>query len=70
MPRIEFGNVRYNAKDGAFEARVDVHRDGTTFRYPVEVKGPMDMDISRVRSHLTQRALQMSDTRTGLHSHI
>lgn len=69
MPKIELGNVRYNAKDGAFEARVDVHRNGSTFRYPCDVKGPLDMDISRVRSQLAQRALLMSDSGARLHSH-
>lgn len=70
MPKIELGNVRYNAKDSAFEARVDVSRDGKTFRYPCVVKGPLNMEISRVRAHLARRALQMSDSGARLHSHL
>ena len=70
MTRIELGDVRYNAKHGAFEARVDIHRDGNVFRYPCEVKGPLNMDIDRVRQHRTQRALNMSDSGPRLHSHF
>ena len=70
MPRIQLGDVRYNAKQGAFEARVDIHRDGQVFRYPCEVKAPLNMDIDRVRQHLTQRAMNMSDTQPRLHSHL
>lgn len=69
MQRIELGDVRYNAKQGAFEARVDIHREGQVFRYPCEVQGPLDMDIVRVKQHLTQRAINMSDSPSRLHSH-
>jgi len=70
MTRIELGDVRYNAKHGAFEARVDIHRDGNVFRYPCEVKAPLSMDFDRVRQHLKQRALNLSASGPQLHSHF
>ena len=62
MLKIKLGDVKYNAQRSAFEARVDIERGGTTFRYPCEVAGPMNMDIQRVKSGLTRHALRQSDS--------
>lgn len=70
MKNISLGDVRYNAQDGAFEARVDIRRGGTTFRYPCAVPGPMTMDMAAVRDGLAHAALRMSDTGGGLMSRI
>lgn len=67
IPRIELNTVTYNAARSAFQARVDIHRAGRTFRYPCEVKGPMDMGEDEVHSRLCDAALAMSDS-PRLHS--
>lgn len=67
---ISLGDVRYNARTCAFEARVDVRRKETTFRYPCEVAGPITMDMNDVRAGLRRRALAMSDTRSDLLSRL
>lgn len=33
---MRINNLRYNASSGAFEASVDIQRDGRMFRYPCE----------------------------------
>lgn len=68
--QINLGDVRYNAQSGAFEARVDIARGGTTFRYPCSFAGPMTMDMGQVRAGLRRSALRMSDTRPDLLSHF
>ncbi|MEJ6396278.1 orotidine 5'-phosphate decarboxylase [Yoonia sp. 208BN28-4] len=70
MTNIQLGDVRYNAQSGAFEARVDIQRGSTTFRYPCHVTGPVNMDMAAVRAGLKQRALRMSDTGADLMSQI
>lgn len=62
MGMIRLGDVRYNAQAGAFEARVDVEREGTTYRYPCQVAGPLDMDSNLVSQSLTKHALRQSDS--------
>lgn len=64
MSGIRLGSVSYNLRLGAFQARVDVERNGTTFRYPCQISGPATMDIEMVRLGLTQQALRMSDSVT------
>lgn len=70
MTQISLGDVRYNATAGAFEARVDIERNGTTYRYPCQVAGPVNMDMDRVRSGLASHAMRMSDTGSNLLSKI
>ncbi|PHP27489.1 orotidine 5'-phosphate decarboxylase [Limimaricola cinnabarinus] len=70
MQTIRLGDVRYNAQLGAFEARVDVDRNGTTYRYPCQVAGPIDMDAGHVRASLTRHAMRMSDSGASLWSHL
>ncbi|MCK0121082.1 orotidine 5'-phosphate decarboxylase [Loktanella sp. F6476L] len=67
---ISLGDVRYNATAGAFEARVDIARGTSTFRYPCSVAGPVTMDMDQVRDGLKRRAMRMSDTSPDLMSHI
>ena len=52
------------------EARVDVDRNGTTYRYPCQVAGPIDMDAGHVRAGLTRHAMRMSDSGASLWSHL
>ena len=69
MTRIKMGDVHYNAGAGAFEARVDIHRDGRTFRYPCQVPGPVTMDLMDVRKRLARTAIGMSDSGSDLQSY-
>ncbi|SMY09028.1 orotidine 5'-phosphate decarboxylase [Flavimaricola marinus] len=62
MAQVRLNNVRYNAAKGAFEARVDVIRHGTVFRYPCQVPGPANMDYEQVSAELAHSALRMSDS--------
>ncbi|PYE84217.1 orotidine 5'-phosphate decarboxylase [Pseudoroseicyclus aestuarii] len=70
MNNIQMGDIRYNAQVGAFEARVDVIRGGSTFRYPCQVAGPIDMDDAQVRASLASHALRQSDSGSALWSHL
>jgi hypothetical protein len=63
---INLGDVRYNAQAGAFEARVDIVRGNTTFRYPCQVAGPITMDPGQVTAGLRRKALRMSDSSPDL----
>jgi len=63
MPNIKFGEIRYNSGLAAFEARVDVIRDGVAFRYPCLARGPQDMPADVVQASLADHALRMSDSR-------
>ncbi|KAA9006159.1 orotidine 5'-phosphate decarboxylase [Histidinibacterium aquaticum] len=62
MDNVSFGPIRYNAADGAFEAKVDIARDGRTFRYPARYPAPLDMPSHKVRAGLAARARAMSDS--------
>lgn len=62
MRDILLHNVYYNQNAGAFEARVDIRRGESTFRYPCQVTGPQTMDIDLVCNQLTQQAINMSDS--------
>jgi hypothetical protein len=62
MQTIKIGTVHYNAKSGAFEARVDIARNNRTFRYPCALTGPASMDAPQVIAGLQRQALRMSDT--------
>ena len=59
---MRINNLRYNGRSGAFEASVDINRDGKTFRYPCEVFGPANMDAAMISAGMRDRALRMSDT--------
>ena len=68
MTQIKLGNVRYNPQAGAYEARVDILRDGKTYRYPCQTPGPIDMSFDAIASGLTRHALRMSDSGASLMS--
>ncbi|SEW40295.1 hypothetical protein SAMN04488515_2693 [Cognatiyoonia koreensis] len=59
---MRINNLRYNGRTHAFEASVDITRDGRTFRYPCEVYGPASMDPALISAGLRDRAIRMSDT--------
>ena len=66
---MQIGKIVYNASAEAFEARVDVERDGRTFKYPCAVSGPVTMNESDVRVILNRQACQMSAIHPNLYSH-
>ena len=68
MNDIRLHNVYDNQQTGGYEARVDIFRGKSTFRYPCHVPGPKTMDMEQVCNSLTQQALRMSDTGSTLHS--
>jgi hypothetical protein len=57
---MEIKNIRYDATAGVFQARVDVERDGKTFRYPVTVPGPITLDEDIVRTIVVHQARRLS----------
>lgn len=59
---MRINNLRYNGRTNAFEASVDITRNGKTFRYPCEVFGPANMDAAMISAGLRDRAMRMSDT--------
>ncbi len=59
---MRINNLCYNAQSGAFQACVDIQRDGHMYRYPCEVYGPQTMDPANIAASLAKRALHMSDT--------
>lgn len=61
-PQVRHDNPRYNSATGLFEARVDVTRNGATFRYPVQVRAAFDADPVWLSQALIRRALELSDT--------
>jgi hypothetical protein len=55
-------SMTYDAAKGAFEARVDVERDGRTFRYPCRVEAPESAPRDWIEEALTRHALRQSDS--------
>ncbi len=62
MQNIRMGEIQYNDLIGAFEARVDVERDHSVYRYPCRLSAPRSLDDDAVRFGLACQALRMSDT--------
>lgn len=62
MQSVELHDIQYDPSRGAFEARVDVTRDDSTFRYPCRLRAPADLAQDKVRLGLIAQALRMSDT--------
>lgn len=62
---MRINNLHYDARVGAFEASVDILRDGRLFSYPCKLFGPQSMDPYTVAARLAGRALRMSDTARG-----
>lgn len=59
---VEVNCIWYNPAESAFEGRIDIHRDGRSFRYPCLVRGPMNMSPTEVRHRMEHQAKRMSDT--------
>lgn len=59
---MRINNLRYNASSGAFEASVDIQRDGRMLHYPCELFTPQTMEPASIAAGLAARALRMSDT--------
>lgn len=57
MIKMYVGEIHYDHNAGAYQARVDIEREGHKFRYPCQVHGPEYLDMETVRSSLAQRAL-------------
>ena len=55
-------SMKYDAAQGAFEARVDVERGGRTFRYPCRVEAPESAPRDWIEEALTRHALRQSDS--------
>ena len=53
-------SVRYDSAKGAFEARVDVERDGRTFCYPCRVEAPSTAPQEWIEDALSRHALRQS----------
>lgn len=70
MSGVTVNSIRYNATNSAFEACVDIHSEGRTFRYPCSVNGPLDMSQSRIQSALIAEARHQSSGRTALRTVI
>lgn len=62
MAQMTLTKITFNATSGMYEARVDIKRDGTTYRYPCAVPGTLVTDKATVREHLLEQALHMSDS--------
>ena len=62
MTQIRINTVHYNEALQAYEARIDVIREGAVFRYPCQLPGPVDMSLEHVAACLTHQALRMSDS--------
>jgi len=60
---VRLGQVSYDPARGRFAARVDLSRDGRTYRYPAEVSAPPAADAVWLSQALVQQAMAMSDTR-------
>ena len=70
MSAYEVGDIRYNARAGAFEAGVDIVKDGTTYRYPCSVGGPMTMEPAQVTAALARHGARQSGVGADLMSSI
>lgn len=59
---VRVASLRYDADAGAFEGRVDVERDGQTYRYPARLGAPASAPRDWVEAELAAAALRQSDT--------
>ncbi|MEQ9258228.1 MAG: hypothetical protein RIG84_03930 [Roseovarius sp.] len=56
---LSLQQVRYNPERSAFEALVNVVEAGTSYRYPVEVKAPLNAEFGFVSRRLSEAARQI-----------
>lgn len=66
---VEIKKIWYNPAKSAFEGRIDILRDGKSFRYPCAVQGSVDMSPAEVRHRMEKQALRMSDTHPAVFSY-
>lgn len=66
MSGISMGHIQYNARTASYEARVDIHAEGRTFRYPCAVPGSLQMKPQDVRSALIAQARRMGESHVPL----
>jgi hypothetical protein len=57
---LSLGQIHYDARRNTFEARVDIRKNGVTYRYPCRVEGPANMENSRVLLGLARHARRQS----------
>lgn len=60
--QVTLDRVWYNPAIDGFEGRVDVNREGLTFRYPCTVSGPPDMPQEALVQQMIRQAKRMSDS--------
>lgn len=58
---MRINNLRYNDRARAFEAFVDMNRDGQFLRYTCAVEGPASMDPLLIAANLRDRAKRLSE---------
>lgn len=68
MAHIAVGDIRYNPVTAAYEARVDIDRQGRTYRYPCSVAGSLMMEDEAVLRGLNRQALKLARVEGGLHA--
>lgn len=68
MHDIAVGNIRYHATSGAYDACVDINRQGQTYKYACVVQGSLMMQDTDVRNNLCEQAIAMAGRIGGLHS--
>jgi hypothetical protein len=55
-------SVRYDADQGLYHGRVDLERNGRTFRYPCRIEAPASAPRHLVERALARQALRMSES--------
>ena len=60
--------VWYNSAQSAFEGRIDISRNGHTFRYPCAVQGPLTLPDQVVRARMKEQAQRMTDSHPAVFS--
>lgn len=62
MPQITLGPIAFDERNGTYEARVDIRRNGRMFRYPCRISAQPKADPAAIRAGLMRQALAMSDS--------
>ncbi len=67
---LSLGEIRYNARNSAFEARVDIEKNGVTYRYPCSVEAPLTTEPTLIREALARQACRQSGVGASIMSVI
>ncbi|EPX82401.1 hypothetical protein ruthe_03330 [Rubellimicrobium thermophilum DSM 16684] len=59
---VRLKSMTYDPLRGVYEGRVDVTRDGITYRYPARVCGPAGAPRDWIAAALAEAALRQSDS--------